>query len=276
MIARIVKQFHKRGISLLLALFTVLVMTASAVYAALYPISTTDNSVDDWVPVPVFQTDPQGDAPFAGVDILETKVASMNTSDDGLGDFVYFLIKTASAEGLGERGRVRALIDCNNNGAFDEFDDRIVMFVPGELNYYGQVIKNPVFILHGNREGELAVYGGIFGQSVGEYYEWGVPIEDLYPFPDEITDGLPDDYCQGTVGVRFETLQGQGQTGEPPIIYDSTQPGPYALIDLPTAVNVHGFTVSGAFGNAIFLLAIIGLAVFGTAAGCKRVWRRSQ
>jgi hypothetical protein len=262
---------------LLIALVTVLAVTVSVAYAALYPISTTDSSVSDWDPVPVFQTDPEGDAPFAGVDILETKVASMDTSGDGLGDFVYFLIKTASAEGLGERGRVRALIDCNNNGDFSEFDDRIVMFVPGELDYYGQVIKNPVFIFHGNREGEFALYGGIFGQSVGEYYEWGVPIEDLYPFPDEITPGLPDDYCQGTVGVRFETLKGQGTTGEPPIIYDSTQPGPYALIDLPTAVNMHGFTVSSASGNATtFLLAIVGLAVFGTAAGCKRVRPRSH
>jgi hypothetical protein len=274
MIASKVKQFPKRSMGLLIALVTVLAVTVSVAYAALYPISTTDSSVSDWDPVQVFQTDPEGDAPFAGVDILETKVASMETTGDDVGDFVYFLVKTASAEGLGERGRVRALIDCNNNGIFDEFEDRIVMYIPGQIVYMGQQLDDPVFILHGNRTGEFDLYQ--LAQTVGQYYEWGVPISALFPLPDDTPELFPDDFCRGIVGVRFETIQGQGQTGEPPLVYDSTEPGPYALIDLPTAVGINSLSVSGASGNAIFLLASAGLVVIGTAAGLKRVRRRSQ
>lgn len=269
-----VKQFPKKGMSLLLALFAALAVTASAVYAALYPISTIDNSVSDWDPVPVFQTDPEGDWPDAGQDIVEAKVASMDTTDNGVGDFIHFLVKTSSDAGLGEMGRVAASIDCNNNGVFEEFDDRLVLFNPEAGN---------LIILHGTRFGQAVLIppDAQQGQKVGQYYEWGVAIDDLFPFVDD-TPGLPDYHCQGIVGIEFQTFRAgffmPDGTFVPPEIYDTTEAGPttYAMFNIPTAVSIHSIGVSGGSGHAVLVLAIAGLAVGGTAIGLTRARRRSR
>ena len=265
------KRIRTGAVGLLIAIFAAFFLIIPVAYAALYNISTTDNSVSDWDPVPVFQTDPEGDWPDAGQDIVEAKVASMDTTDNGVGDFIHFLVKTSSDAGLGEMGRVAASIDCNNNGVFEEFDDRLVLFNPE---------AGSLIILHGTRFGQAVLIppDAQQGQKVGQYYEWGVAIDDLFPFVDD-TPGLPDNHCQGIVGIEFQTFKAgfirpDDGVFVPPEIYDTTEAGPYAMFNIPTAVSIHSIGVSGGSGHAVLLLAVASLAVGGTAIGLKRAYRR--
>ena len=266
------KRIRTGAVGLLIAIFAAFFLIIPVAYAALYNISTSDNSVSDWDPVPVFQTDPEGDWPDAGQDIVEAKVASMDTTDNGVGDFIHFLVKTSSDTGLGEMGRVAASIDCDNNGAFEEFDDRLVLFNPE---------AGSVIILHGTRFGQAVLIPPVAkqGQKVGQYYEWGVAIDDLFPFVDD-TPGLPDNHCQGIVGIEFQTFKAgtllPDGTFIPPEIYDTTEAGPYAMFNIPTAVSLHTISASGVPGSAMLLLAVAGLAVGGTAIGLRRAYRRSR
>jgi hypothetical protein len=267
------KQTRMGTVGLLIAIFAAFFLLVPVAYAALYNISTTDNTVSDWNPVPVFQTDPTGDCVNSctpGQDIVEAKAASMDTTGNGVGDFVHFMVKTASDAGLGERGRVAASIDCDNDGTFEEFDDRLVLFDPGD---------GAVRILHGTRLGQAVLIPPDLkqGQKVDQYYEWGISIDDLYPFPDD-TPGLPDDYCQGTVGVRFQTFRAGFPTSgggfEPPLIYDTTEAGPYAMINLPTAVSVSNFGAAGASVNSVAFVALAGLIIIGGLSGIILLRRR--
>lgn len=256
---------RQRRTAVLLIAIALLVIVPAA-YATLYTISTTDNSVSDWNTVPVFQTDGLNDCGSCtdAQDIVSAKVASEDTDADSLGDFVNFLVETDSAGAIGGDKGVVASIDCDNDGLHEEFDDRLVVYNPN---------SDAILVLHGNQFGQAAILGQDLGQKVGEFYEWGVPLSELFPFPDD-TPGLPPDYCRGTVGIFLATAT---VVGFPATAIDETDREPYAMIDLPTAVSVHSFAANNVSGNAsTIFLALTGLIVFGTVTGFTILRRRNK
>ena len=97
--------------------------------------SVTDNAIDEWASVPVFQSDPQGDTAVPDEDTLEVKVANSPTSGS-VTDLV-FLMKVAGNPALqGQYKAAIASIDCDGNGVDQEPQDRIIVYVPSEDQYY--------------------------------------------------------------------------------------------------------------------------------------------
>lgn len=270
----------RSNVVLVAALLVVLLFAFAAVaHAELFSISTVDSSVGDWNPVAVFQTDPTGDGvpgSTAGQDIVMGKVASMDSDNDDVGDYVYFLVQTASDEGLGENSRVAAMIDCDNDGNFEESEDRLVTYEP-----FYDTNGGFITILHGDRFGQAVLIPpeSEQGQKVGAYYEFGVETVDLGPFPDD-PPGLPLDYCQGIVGVRFQTFRkgGVDDVGNfvPPLVYDMTEGGPYTMVNLPTAVSVSSFSASPFAVNYAVLIAVGLLASLFTLGYLVHLRRQSK
>lgn len=148
--------------------------------------STTDNSIDEWANVPVFQTDPQGDAPVSDEDVIEVKVS--NSPADGSTTEVYFLMKTAGNPAMqGQYKAAIASIDCDGNGVDQEPHDRIAVYVPSEDQYY--VMRGDQSEFFSGRDND--------GQVVNEYVEWRISTENLPPDEKDNVD------CSGEVMLRF-------------------------------------------------------------------------
>ena len=150
--------------------------------------SSTDNSIDEWANVPVFQTDPSGDVTPPDDDIIEIKVA--NSPSDGAPTDVFFLLKVAGNPALqGKYRAVIATIDCDGNGNDQEPHDRLIVYVPSEDQYY--IMRGDQSEFFSGREKD--------GQVIGDYVEWKVSISDLPP------DEKDNVQCNGNVKIRFAT-----------------------------------------------------------------------
>ena len=128
-------------------------------------------------------------------DIVNTWLALQDPDEDPDHDWIYFLLEVANpSSALTLSNRTAAVaIDCDRDGDFEEFEDRLITYV-ADGGY--------VYIMHGDRDGD--VYGsGQVGQIVGNMVEWGGEVDILAQFPDQPTSA---DYCQDiTDNVRFAT-----------------------------------------------------------------------
>ena len=150
--------------------------------------STTDNSIDEWENVPVFQTDPAGDVPTPDEDIVEIKVA--NSPAEGQVKEVFFLMKVAGNPALqGQYRAAAASIDCDGNGNNQDPQDRLIVYVVSEDQYY---------IMRGDQS-EFFSGKDKDGQVVGDYVEWKVAVSDLPP------DEKDNVQCTGSVKLLFGT-----------------------------------------------------------------------
>jgi hypothetical protein len=254
-------KIRKSALGLLIAIFAVLFMAVSVAYAALYTISTTDNSVSEWFSqgIPVFQTDPAGDVPTPDEDIINTWVAAEDSNGDGTGDTINFLVEVNGSPALNTLGRVIvASLDCNNKNGHQEIVDRLVIYNPKQ---------DTLEIRTG--DGYDTVYGvpngGIYGQRVGAFLEWGIPVSEL-------GGGMfdePTGYCSGDIGVQFATVN--GFTNSP---IDQTSPQEWRGINVPTAVSVSNFGAAGAAFNSVAFVALVGLVIIGGLSGIILLRRR--
>jgi hypothetical protein len=254
-------KIRKSALGLLIAIFAVLFMAVSVAYAALYTISTTDNSVSEWFSqgVPVFQTDPAGDVATADEDIISTWVAAEDSNSDGTGDTINFLVEMKGSPALSTNAFrvVVASIDCNNNDVHQEAVDRLIIYNP---------TSDFVEIRNGTQTVKYGPPGAKdFGQRVNQYLEWGVPVSELGGGQfDE-----PVGHCSGEVGVRFATVNGlSGAT------IDQTTSSPWGGIRIPTAVSVSNFGAAGATFNSVAFVALAGLVIIGGLSGIILLRRR--
>jgi len=150
--------------------------------------SVTDNSIDEWASVPVFQSDPQGDTAAPDEDTLEVKVA--NSPSSGSVKDIVFLMKVAGNPALqGQYKAAIASIDCDGNGVDQEPQDRIVVYVPSEDQYY--IMRGDQSEFFSGRDSD--------GQVVNDYVEWKVSVDNLPPDEKDSVD------CRNAVKIRFGT-----------------------------------------------------------------------
>lgn len=175
---------------LVLLIFSVLILAACSGDGGTggSSFSVTDNSVDEWSSVPIFQSDPQGDVGAPDEDVLEIKVA--NSPASGSVSDMVFMMKLSGTPALqGQYKAVIASIDCDANGIDQEPQDRIIVYVPSEDQYY---------IMRGDQS-EFFSGRDTDGQVVNDYVEWKVALENLPPDEKDAVD------CKNIVKIRFGT-----------------------------------------------------------------------
>lgn len=252
---------------LVLVVLSALLFTATGVvYAILYDISTTDGSVSDWDGIPVFQDDDTGDVENPSEDIDQTWVASGPTSAS-TAETVYFRMKTVSAL-TDNRGAVAAL-DCNNNGVYDDPEDRLIVYIPYCNN--GAQVSERATIVWGDQY-MFGMLGPDSGQIIGNEVEWSVPVSDLPP-----DENHPDVDCRNEVNIRFYTSDNTVNcvfpyTGLATTI-DETPGGPYYGLNIPTMIKLQEMHASTGwnYGTAVaFVISILG----GMGLLALALWRQ--
>lgn len=263
------RKASRKYVGLVVAVIAALFLMVSVAHATLYVISTTDSSISDWASVPLFQSDPVGDhtSDADDEDIVNGWVAAEDGSGDGTGDTINFLLEVNGSPALTQKsgqlpvGTYRvavASLDCDNNGVHQEPVDRLVIYNP---------TTDVVEIRSGDQSVQFGPTGNAqYGQRVGEYVEWGVPV--LLFGGGQFDE--PEGHCSGTIGVRFATVTGFGQT------IDQTISGPFDGIDVPTAVSVSSFTAAQNSVTSVALVAIIGLLIIGSLSTAILLRRRQQ
>lgn len=207
--------FSGRTIVVSILVVAILLIAGTAVYGALYDIYLDDSSVTDWSGVPVFQTDPVGDASPPDEDIINAWVAS------GEDDDLYFMVETNGPTAISANGdkAIVASIDCNDNGDGDDAEDRITLYYPGPDNR---------FTCEGN--GNRCYSPDNDGQRVGSFLEWKVPEDQIPPdffHPDQ------EDNCQNDISIRFLLID---TSTTPATVIDETTP--FKGWDIPNDVSV--------------------------------------
>lgn len=246
---------RRRRTVILLVTLTLALLPATAAFASLYTISTTDNSVDEWFNqgVPLFQPDPVGDD-SGGVpdeDIINTWVAAEDSNGDSSGDTLNFLVEVNGSPALSTNTYSRivaASIDCNDNGIHQEAGDRLVLYNPASNTSGGDFVE----IRNGIQTIRLGL-GGDFGQRVDQYLEWGVNVANLR------LDSSDPDYCAGDVGILFATVS--LQNGQP---VDQTEPVPWRGINVPTAVSTYSISALGNSNGLVLAVVAFGLLLLGS------------
>lgn len=264
-------RVRKRTLGMLIAIFAVLFMTVSVAYAILYTISTTDGHVNEWSNqnIPLFQSDPVGDVSTPDEDIINAWVAAEDSNGDGIGDTINFLVEVNGSPALSTNVDlggppikwwtyrvVVASLDCNYNDVHEEPADRLIIYNP---------TTDIVEIRSGDQQTQFGPNGsGNYGQRVGAFLEWGIPIELMGGGQfDE-----PVGHCSGEIGVRFVTATAGGTT------IDQTAAGPFDGIRIPTAVSVSNFGAAGATFNSVAFVALVGLVIIGGLSGIILLRRR--
>ena len=213
----------------------VVLLVSTVVFAALYNIDTEDSTVAEWSDqgIPVFQTDPSGDATDARDDIVATWVASDNL------DRLAFKMEVADPTSALSGNNIGAVasIDCNANGIDEERDDRLVIYTRG----------NNMWICEGDQRycftGDSAN-----GQIVGNQVEWAVPIDDLPPDQYSSVD------CRHEVKIRFGTANTSTSAS-----IDETSP--LRGWNIPTAINLMTFEARSNAGPLALVAAAAALLV---------------
>lgn len=187
------------AIALLIAL-----LTATAVYAALYNISTSDNSVADWGGISVYQTDPAGDVP--GVDpkddAINTWVAAGPVGSSMADRELYFRLQVNGSPALLNNHSAVAQISCDDPNSFETVDDRAVYYVP----WCTGANAERVGVMQGDQSGINVGIGPSSGQRVGDQLEWGAKLSDI----EQGDAGWNNIDCSGTIWIRFMTADASG------------------------------------------------------------------
>ena len=255
----------RRRTLIIAAVALMLLVFATAVFAAFYTIDTDDGTVAEWSAqgVPLFQSDPSGDvAPdYAGEDQSDILNVWVATTDNRR---LAFLMETAASPALDvidpETGEplarmAVAALDCDLDGRTDGPHDLLLAYAP---------LGDTVWMISGDLNQGLSLGSGddddpTLGQVVDNFVEWGVPLSHL-AFSKPLINWTVD--CTNAINIGFATVDA------------SEWPGPSGIIDetdglrgwnVPTAVRLQSFNVAGmrVAGEAIALLA--GLAVVATA-----------
>jgi hypothetical protein len=241
-----------------------LVGTVSVALAAMYNISTTDDTITDWVGVSVFQTDPRGEVTNADEDIINVWVASsLEISGTETITNLNFLMETAGAPALNRQYRgAAAIMDCDGDGVGNEDHDRMVIYGRND---------DMVSICQGNRV--RCFYEGDcesdcpFGERVGNtaFVEWRVRVTELPP------DGLNSNNCRNSVSIRFATLSVYLGT----TIIDQTSP--LRGWNIPTVVQLQDFRATSRERESAVRAAFLSLmGVLGTSIWAYRRRLRSE
>lgn len=142
---------------------------ATAVAAA--PVIVLDGDFSDWTGQ-MYITDPTGDAAIHHRDI--TAFYWANNPDD---ETCYWMLERVPASST---VRYAVLIDTNNNGIFNEHDDRLVQVV---YNPRGQDSRVKMIVRYGDTGQKISsVYNQDWGESInegGRKVEFSVSFDDL-------------------------------------------------------------------------------------------------
>ena len=225
-----------------------LLLITTATIAALYNISTTDNSISEWSNqnIPVLQTDATGDTVNGGTSRDDIVSASVATGNDGK---LYFLMKTNGSPAVNDSNHGAAVyIDCDRDGVTDEQDDRIITYIPHYSPFGIGAGSERTTLCEGN-EAQCSALGPDAGQQVGSYIEWSVTISDL-----------PAN-CQNDVDIKFTTVL--TKFGSKATLLDETSlqgwniPTPVTLKQMQGQTSALGQTLKLAAAGLAGLLLIL-------------------
>jgi hypothetical protein len=251
-----------------LVVLSLLIAFTSVAFAILFNINTNDGSVAEWESqsIQVFQTDDPGDVSPAADDIVDTWMAS---GPVGGPDKVYFRMQTNAGTALSTNSGAVAAFDCNNNGEFDNVEDKVVVYIR-DCYDGGTSHEERVTLANGNQTNVEAL-GPEAGQAVGSYLEWSVNIAGT-------TQALPDG-CRDTVPIRFYTSDVTGMCQFPPspaIIIDETPSSPWTGWDIPNAIEMREFEASSTASYATVTLVALIVAGAGSAGLVALAWWRRK
>jgi hypothetical protein len=242
--------FLARHFALSIAISLVMMLiSATIAFATLYNVNTNDGNVNEWQSqgIPGFQTDPAGDTINGGgstEDIIETRVASGNDNT------LYFLLKTAAAPAVNAPGYIAvASIDCNHNGIDQEFDDRLIVYMP----HLGSPVGPERVMVYTGDQSMFFALGPEAGQQVGEYIEWGVPIDQLPP-----DDNSPAVDCRNQVGIRFGTAD---SNPDPNVEFDSTALQGWGVPNTIHLQEIKAQPSAGLIGAALLAMTGFGILI---------------
>jgi len=281
---------RKAATGLVFALMIAL-LSVSFAFAALHAIDTTNDSIEDWASVPVFQTDSSGDVnPSCSGgdgtdDIIETYVA---TGPSDPPTHIYFRVRTASASAIStSTHQVAAYIDCGPGGAAPDGPDQNdvviayrgaedhVIFGDGAWGLGGEEIPTPLYLyLDTYSEGGLEGERPSNGQDT---VEWGMPFADFSVIasnPEYDPEYVPNCGPGSEARISFFTYK-VTFFGSYDCSYDQTD---FAGFDIPTVVELNSLSAQSTSGGdrlAISAAALLGAAVLG-GLGLLLVHRRNQ
>jgi hypothetical protein len=247
-------------------------LTATAVYAALYDISTNDGSVADWGGIGIYQTDPAGDVATARNDAINTWLAAGPTNSTVDTRELYFRLQVAASPALGDNFAAVAQVSCDDPTSFETANDRAVFYIPSCTGAGG---AERVGIMPGDQSGVTIGIGPDRGQRVSDQLEWGAAIKDI-----ETGDaGWPVIDCSGTIWIRFLTADASSQCTAPytgdAIAYDRVDGREHTGVGVPTVVEVQQIDASNETPSLLWPLVAGLMAGFGVFVVAFRLRRRN-